>query len=50
MSEMFITIVNALFALVGLVSVIASLLVWRGCMKMYTEFFKNEAMKGRTKP
>lgn len=30
-------------------AVVACLLVWRGCTKMYTEFFKNEAMKGRGK-
>lgn len=29
--------------------VIACLLVWRGCMKMYTEYFKERAISARTK-
>lgn len=34
-------------AIISVLSTIASLLVWRGCMKMYTEYFKDRSMGKR---
>ncbi len=42
-------IVTVISAIMCIGSVTACLLVWRGCMKMYTEYFKDVSARSRKK-